>query len=240
MSALQPDTAGADVFVPSAWTRLEYEGTPVYVRDCEPCWFVPNMAGDRLLRAVLAGESPNGDLAAARFLARLPAGGRAAYAGRATRLGEPELRELWLHLTDRCNMACTHCLFASSPDAGAQLPTDTALQRVREALDLGCRVFALTGGEPFLHPGFAAVVDAMLAAPDTHVVALTNGTLLEQRLGELQRWGADRFHVQVSIDGLPPRHDAVRGAGAFDAAARRLGVLREQDLFFEMEQILFR
>ncbi|WP_232319787.1 hypothetical protein [Prosthecochloris sp. HL-130-GSB] len=26
------------------------------------------------------------------------------------------IRELWFHVTNRCNMACSHCLFASSPE----------------------------------------------------------------------------------------------------------------------------
>jgi len=222
----------AQTFDPSAWTRLEFEGIPVYVRDCDPCWFVPNAAGDRLLQRMMTGVSPNGDMSAARFLARLPDGGQADYPGRAKLLGEPCLRELWLHVTDRCNMACKQCLFASSPEAGAQLPTETALRRIAEALDMGCRVFALTGGEPFLHPGFTEIVDTVLAAPETHVVVLTNGTLLEQRLDEIQRWGAERFHLQVSIDGLPRRHDAVRGEGAFDALARGLGVLKQSGFPF--------
>lgn len=221
-----------DVFVPSAWRRLEFEGTPIYVRDCAPCWFVPNAAGDRLLHSLLNNAPIERDHAAARFLARLPAGGRADYPGRASLLGEPRLRELWLHLTDRCNMACQHCLFSSSPESGAQLRTAKALDRVGEALDMGCRVFALTGGEPFLHPGFIKIVDAVLTSPETHVVVLTNGTLLQKRLIELQRWGSERFHVQVSIDGLPPRHDAVRGKGAYDALAKRLGVLKGNGIPF--------
>ncbi len=88
----------------------------------------------------------------ARFLAHLPMGERTGYPGRANLLGEPKFQELWLHLTDRCNMACKHCLFAASPKAGTHLPTEAVRERVREALEMGCRDFALTGGEPFLHP----------------------------------------------------------------------------------------
>ena len=223
---------GLERFEPAAWTRLAFEDTPIYVRDCEPCWFVPNAAGDRLLQKVLTGSVPDGDMAAARFLARLPVGGRTDYPGRAALLGEPQLRELWLHLTDRCNMACKHCLFAASPETGTELPTTTALKRIRESLEMGCRVFALTGGEPFLHPGFSDVVDSVLAAPDTHVVVLTNGTLLEKRIEAILRWGPERFHIQVSIDGLAPRHDAVRGKGAFEALSSHLGVLRKHAVPF--------
>ncbi len=214
-------------FDPSAWTRLEFEGTPVYVRDCTPCWFVPTTEGDHLLKGIKAGKFPNGAPDASRFLSRLPPGGLSCYPGRAELLREPHLRELWLHLTDRCNMACKHCLFATTPGTGTQLPTETVLHRLRQALDMGCRVFALTGGEPFLHPGFNKIINMILSAPDTHVVILTNGTLLDRHLYDLQRWGSERFHLQISIDGLPPRHDAIRGNGAFDALAGHLRVLNE-------------
>lgn len=47
----QPSTIPRQTFDPSAWPRLEFEGTPVYVRDCDPCWFAPNAAFSLLLDA---------------------------------------------------------------------------------------------------------------------------------------------------------------------------------------------
>lgn len=42
----------------------------------------------------------------------------------------------------------------------------------------------------------------------------------------IRRWGSDRFHIQVSVDGLPERHDHTRGAGAFKTLAKNLELLR--------------
>ena len=222
----------APAFLTSAWTRLEFEDTPVYVRDCSPGWFVPNAAGDQLLRQVANGVSLDGSLTAARFLARLPAGGKTDYPGRANYLGNARFREIWFHLTNRCNMACRHCLFASSPSEQAELPTDEVLRRIQEAYELGCRVFALTGGEPFIHPGFIAIVDTILKHPETHVAVLTNGSCLEKNEEALLRWGSKRFHLQISVDGLPPQHDAVRGQGAFDTLTKQTDVLRRNEFPF--------
>ena len=215
----------AAAFVPPAWTRLEFEDTPVYVRDCRPGWFVPNAAGDRLLRQLAAGASPDGTPSTARFLERLPAGDRIDYSGRSAYLSSGHLRELWFHLTNRCNMACRHCLFASSPGEHPELATGDVLRRIDQASEFGCRVFALTGGEPFIHPGFGDIVEAILDRPETHVVVLTNGSCLRQNEQAMLRWGADRFHLQISVDGLPPRHDAVRGPNAFDKLAEQVEVL---------------
>jgi 7,8-dihydro-6-hydroxymethylpterin dimethyltransferase len=223
-----------ETFVPAAWTRLDFEGAPVYVRDCSPCWFVPNAAGDRLLQQISAGASVHGIPCAERFLERLPPGGRSDFPGRSACLTAVPLRELWIHLTQRCNMACRHCLFASSPEQRLELASGEALTRVDQAGEMGCRLFALTGGEPFIHPGFSDLADAILKRPETHLVVLTNGSCLKQHRKDLIRWGFERFHLQVSMDGMPPRHDAVRGAGAFKRLSEQLAFLRSQGFPFTL------
>ena len=205
---------------------MEFENTPVYVRDCDPGWFVPNQGGDKLLQSALENGCPD-SLAALHFRHRLPTGGKSTYSGRDRHLDTNHLRELWFHLTNRCNLACRHCLFASSPSEKLELATEKVLGLVDEACALGCRVFVLTGGEPFIHPGFSEIVEAILAHPKTHVVVLTNGTCLAQNREKIIRWGSDRFHLQISVDGLSPRHDAIRGAGAFEKLKKDLQGLKE-------------
>lgn len=214
-------------FDPARWIRLVHEETPLYLRPDAPDWFVPNAAGDAVLAASALRGKP--DMEAALFLDRLPDFPATAYAGRNEVLALTELKELWLHVTDRCNLACRHCLFCSGPAAGRELATETALARIAEARNLGCRVFALTGGEPFLHPGFEALIDAALEDPEAHAVVLTNGTGFSGQDARLRRWPRERLHFQVSCDGLAPRHDALRGPGTFArllqdcATARDLG-----------------
>ncbi|WP_428563185.1 MAG: methyltransferase domain-containing protein [Solidesulfovibrio sp. DCME] len=214
-------------FSATAWTRIASDDTAIYLRPDAPDWFVPNAAGDAVIQAARAGQQP--DCAARLFLGRLPDTPPLPYDGRQAALPAGRLKELWLHVTDRCNLACRHCLFCSGPAAGRELPTDLALARLGEARALGCRVFALTGGEPFLHPGFTAIIEEALADPAAHVVVLTNGTGFGAMADRLGRWPRERLHFQVSCDGLAARHDALRGEGAFVRlmadlqAARRLG-----------------
>src|SRR5437879_4305496 len=42
---------------------------------------------------------------------------RAPYTGRADYLKPERLNEFWIHTNNRCNLACTHCLVNSSPQA---------------------------------------------------------------------------------------------------------------------------
>jgi MoaA/NifB/PqqE/SkfB family radical SAM enzyme/SAM-dependent methyltransferase len=177
----------------------------------------------------LARSGPSGlDIQAQRFLARLPDEPERSYGGRGQHLKTDHLRELWFHITNRCNQTCRHCLFASSPDEKTELAAARIREIATQATTLGCKVFALTGGEPLVHPDFESIVDSLLGQDAAHVVALTNGTLLKDYAKALARWPADRFHLQISVDGLGHNHDRIRGRGAFDALAAQLAWLKEQ------------
>ncbi|MFZ2087674.1 MAG: DUF5714 domain-containing protein, partial [Desulfobaccales bacterium] len=63
---------------------------------------------------------------------------------------------------------------------------------------------------------------------------LTNGTLLRDYAGALARWPGDRFHLQVSVDGFGPRHDHIRGSGAFEALTAKLKWLQAQEIAFTL------
>jgi MoaA/NifB/PqqE/SkfB family radical SAM enzyme/SAM-dependent methyltransferase len=217
------------------WVRLQYEGVPVWVQPERPEWFVPNEAGDALLQRLAAGEAlerAQEDL----FLQRLPDPPPRVYDGRAGHLATDRLEELWLHVTNRCNARCSHCLFCSGPDAGDELPAERALDLAGQAHRLGCRVFALTGGEPTVHPEFASLVDGLLTFDESRVVVLTNGLLLD-RVG---RWDPQRLHLQVSLDGLQPTHDAVRGAGSFERVTGQLAALRRRGATFTVSICVMR
>ncbi len=216
-------------FDPGEWVRLEHDGTPIHVRPASGDWFVPDDAGDAVLRRLAAGEPPGDGEAVGRFLERLPADPAAPYAGRAAALELERLAELWLHVTDRCDLACRHCLFSCRPGEAAELPLARALALAREASELGARVFALTGGEPLIHPDFEALVDGLLALPEAHVAVLTNGLTLADHEAALARWPRERVHWQVSVEGLQATHDAIRGRGRFAqvlAAVEVLGARR--------------
>ena len=137
------------------WTRFECAGVPIYLRGDRPDWFVPNSRGDDLLRKLARDPDCSLDIPARLFLERLPDSPPLPYAGRAAHLNTDYLRECWFHLTNRCNQSCRHCLFASSPAEKTELAGSRVLALADEAAALGCRVFALTGGEPLVHPEFS-------------------------------------------------------------------------------------
>lgn len=216
------------------WSRFEFAGVPVYIRGDRPDWFVPNASGDAILRELMQNPESCLDIPARLFLERLPAIPPLPYAGRSAHLKTEYLRECWFHLTDRCNQSCRHCLFASSPRAKTELAGPRVLALADEAAALGCRVFALTGGEPLVHPDFAGIVGHLLGYDNCHVAVLTNGLLLSQYAREMEGWPPERFHLQISLDGSPEPHDQMRGSGAYKALITQLEWLHRQQRTFTL------
>ncbi len=113
---------------------------------------------------------------------------------------------LRLSVTDRCNERCLYCMpenyrgWMPSKD----ILTDAELMAVvRAAADLGFRRFRVTGGEPLLRPGIAALVAAIAAEPGVESVMMTtNGVLLPKLGADLIRAGARDFNV--SLDAVDP------------------------------------
>lgn len=203
------------------WKRVMTGQHPVYVSTNNAHWFVPNTPGDELLRS----DSRTALSGPRRFLARLPETRPASYPGRSDLLTLGQLHELWFHITNRCNLTCSHCLFSSSPSDSPELSKDRIMNAAREAYGAGCRLFALTGGEPFVHPDIASIISSLLELPESHVVILTNGMTLVPYL-EKNAPDPRYFHLQISVDGLEQNHDAIRGKGAFKALSKVLDNLK--------------
>lgn len=127
----------------------------------------------------------------------------------------PSLRYLELLLTDRCNLRCRHC-YLGEP-RGADLPFEEAVRLLDQFDRLGGLRLLLSGGEPLLHPDFWRL-NELLPRWSFRSVLLTNGVLIDPAAAR----DLAVQEVQVSLDGLEPSHDALRGTGSFRAALAAL------------------
>jgi radical SAM protein with 4Fe4S-binding SPASM domain len=121
---------------------------------------------------------------------------------------EPSLRYLELQITDACNLTCKHCYIGNS--GNNELSVDQVAKVLREFEEMqGLRVL-ITGGEPLLHSKFREINEML---PDLFIrkVLFTNGVLLKKE--NLKALKVDE--IQVSLDGLEPAHDKIRGSGTF-------------------------
>ena len=135
---------------------------------------------------------------------------------------------LWLYTNFHCNLACSYCSVASSPQARRRsVGLDRFRALVDEAVAEGFTEVYVTGGEPFLEPD---IVEMVLYATDRlDVVLLTNGMLYQGwRLEQLKRLaGRERLVLQTSIDAASaPGHDVNRGAGSWQKAMDGLALAK--------------
>lgn len=119
---------------------------------------------------------------------------------------EPSKPLTMLLLVNRgCNLRCSFCDLWEGKE---NIPVDKAIRLLDEAHAIGTRTVVLTGGEPLLHPGLFAIARAAKAR-GMGVNVTTNGTLVERHHDALVAAGVDS--LSLSIDGLAPTHDALRG-----------------------------
>ncbi|MDR2208457.1 MAG: radical SAM protein [Azoarcus sp.] len=134
------------------------------------------------------------------------------------------------HLSERCNLRCSHCYQDTYERKARGLEDWQMLLRDYTAflkLRPGMRGHInLTGGEPLALPEFPALMEMLVRMPDAIPVGiLSNGTLIDDAMARnFRNWRV--HHVQVSLDGNRATHDAIRGAGAFEAAVRGLRALK--------------
>jgi len=223
-----------DMQCSQTWQRLESAGLPIYVHPEKPDWLVADGMADTLLRQLVQGgkvlpeqsDAVDAVLALDRLAAQVDVAPVNPYPGRAPFLEMTTLKECWFHLTDHCNLACRHCLFSASPRASRSLAPEVVRQGIGEARALGCTLFYFTGGEPFVYPGFPALLRELLADPAVHAVVLTNGLLFEEHLEDLRGLPRERLHLQVSVDGLAETHERLRGRGTFAVLVANLEAAR--------------
>ena len=133
------------------------------------------------------------------------------------------LRNVFLHVTKACNLRCSYCYFSASQPLPDEMTTEEFARLWPEMVMLRPQKVIFTGGEPLLRADILELLGGLRAAdPEHHVLRClnTNGHLVTPELARALVGLADE--VRVSLDALPERNDAMRGAGNFESALRAL------------------
>ena len=149
----------------------------------------------------------------------------------------PGLTLQW-HITERCNLRCSHCYQEGGSEE--ELSYDELLQVLEQFKSLlgACNAFAnlehaspigghitVTGGEPFIRRDFLELLEVFAAnARYISFSILTNGSFIDDAMARrLRQLGPTS--IQLSIEGGQATHDGIRGAGDLErtvGAAERL------------------
>lgn len=148
------------------------------------------------------------------------------------------LTNLYLYLTNNCNLHCGHCwispVFDTSPQAG--IPVAALKKTIIEAKELGLGCVKFTGGEPFLYTSIIELIH-FLKSQEISITIETNGTLVTKEIVEALK-AADVNIISISLDAATPSiHDELRGVkGSFSRAVEGIKLLTKED--FELQIIM--
>ncbi len=135
------------------------------------------------------------------------------------------LEFLWLELTGRCNLRCSHCYADSGPEQPLMdgMSLDDWVNALDEAAALGCRRVQFIGGEPTLYPGLPLLIEHARAVGFEYVCVYTNGTHITEALKKV--FLNQRVSLAFSVYGTNAAiHDQVtlrRGSFAKTSAGLR-------------------
>lgn len=138
------------------------------------------------------------------------------------------LIQIFLYVTDECNIRCTQCYYKPSLKKGhAELPTDTAIALLRKFRELGASKVTFLGGEPTLYGQAAGneslpyLIDAARTLGFEYLRIVTNGLFDEDLLHDKLLREVDE--ITFSMDGDTPQiHDALRGRKTFERSLKTL------------------
>jgi MoaA/NifB/PqqE/SkfB family radical SAM enzyme len=136
------------------------------------------------------------------------------------------LDHLWFQVTGTlCNLTCRHCFISCGPANRALglMSEESVRAHLEASRRLGVKEYFFTGGEPFLHPRMAAILEETLRIGPATV--LTNATLFKEealaRLARAEAASPYSLEFRVSIDGFnAEQNDPIRGEGTFERAMR--------------------
>ena len=147
------------------------------------------------------------------------------------------LRSLYIYLTDRCNLSCTHC-WQSAPYDEFSRPPDLSLDACEafldQAMNMGLRDITFSGGEPLLNREFGRFC-RYFGEHNVQMAMETNGMMIPHN-GHLDAIREHSIYCAVSLDGATPKvHNAQRGnRHAFSRTVRALDTLEAAGVTFQV------
>jgi len=157
---------------------------------------------------------------------------------------EPDyaLTDLYLYLTDHCNLCCTHCWISPSFSQNQQnsLSLNALKKTILEAKSVGLQSVKLTGGEPLLYHDLNKLLQ-FLASEDLTIFIETNGILFDKTI--IESFQSSKVEqISVSLDAASEDvHDKIRGVkGSFNRTLNGMRLLSDYGLNFQIIMTLQR
>lgn len=152
------------------------------------------------------------------------------------------LTDLYLYITDHCNLCCTHCWISPrfSQNQQNSISLSALKKTILEAKSVGLQSVKLTGGEPLLYQDIKGLIE-FLASEELSIFMETNGILFDENMIEsFQSCKVEQ--ISVSLDAASEEvHDEIRGVkGSFHRTLKGMRLLSDYGLNFQIIMTLQR
>lgn len=153
----------------------------------------------------------------------------------AMRITKPKLHYLLFYITSRCNLRCAHCFYLDELNKHDEMSLEE-IEKVSKSL-APLSFVRMTGGEPFLRKDLPEVIHTIHTHAGTRRMGIiSNGTRpqwAEKAVRGIFELSPNvTIDIGISVDGLEPEHDELRGLkGSFNNAketAQTLVALRDE------------
>lgn len=152
------------------------------------------------------------------------------------KLSAPHLQ--W-HLTDRCNLRCSHCYQDGYTEHGLEFDELLEIIEQFKGLILFFRQtvkrkirghITITGGEPLVKKELLQLLQVIASQQNWFTFSiLTNGVLIGDEWAKTLKKLKAKY-VQVSLDGDRTMHDQIRGKGSFEKSLLGIKKLRQENI----------
>lgn len=140
-------------------------------------------------------------------------------------------KDIYLALTNRCNLKCVHCASHSSPNENDKLKYNDICFILDNIALLNTRRLILTGGEPLVREDFYQIVNYINNNKICKELYLsTNGTLINKNNVEFIVKNFDR--IDMSLDGVDEKScSLIRGKNVFNKVINTVNLLHEKNFY---------
>jgi radical SAM protein with 4Fe4S-binding SPASM domain len=135
------------------------------------------------------------------------------------------ISDLWIHLSDKCNLNCPFCYSNSGADNNYTLDHEKIVAFLEQIDKNNRNSIILSGGEPFLYKNLIQLVKSIREMSFKSILIITNGTVGEEMYKEAIQYVDG---IQVSVDGtVADIHDVSRGTGSYAKMIKNLKLLKQ-------------
>lgn len=145
--------------------------------------------------------------------------------------------EVDLHVTNRCNLKCKHCVYTSGEWDMPDMTLETVKKIIPALKNLGVEEVHITGGEPLVNKEFFEIARC-LHENGFGTRVQTNGILITPDIAKrLKECGIE--YVLISIDGLEKTHNSFRNNDkSFDYAIKAVKICLEAGLYTRVNTVI--